>query len=288
MLNFNFEKNVGSKSVYASENIIYDTVIPHYDIGLPGEATRFSALMRTVSGTSASGSETSFNDLGYEPVEVNVPNKLNSLRLIASKVNSDAYLSSMPRNRSMITGIVMSTTNYNLSPVIFLDTTFTEYDSCRLNSPISDFSGDGRINGIINDPHAAIYVSKTIRLAQPSSTLKVFLTAYRHSSADIRVLYSLVRPGSEQSNLSFNLFPGYNNLTSDNNLDGYLDVIDEDKNNGLPDIFVPDSLDNQFLEYQYTAADVGPFIGFTIKIIMSGTRQDKYPRLKDIRAIALA
>lgn len=288
LLGFNSEKNVGSSSVYASENIIYDTIIPHYDIGLPSESTRFSALMRSISGTSASGNEDSFFDLGYEPVEINVPNKLNSLRMIASKVNSDAYLSSMPRNRSMITAIVMSTTNYNLSPIIFLDTTFTEYASCRLNSPISDFVGDGRINGINEDPHAAVYVSKVIRLTQPSNTLKVFLNAYRHSSSDIRVLYSLVKPGFEQSNSSFNLFPGYDNLKSDNNLDGYLDVIDKSKNNGLPDIFVPDSLDNQFLEYQYTAADVGPFIGFTIKIIMSGTRQDKYPRLKDIRAIALA
>jgi hypothetical protein len=287
LLSFNAEANVGSNSVYASENIIYDTVTPHYDIGLPGQSTKIRALMRTVSGTSSSGNEESFVDLGYEPIELNIPNKFNSLRLIASEVNSDEYLTNMPRNRSMMTAIVMSTTNYNLSPVIFLDTTFTEYNSCRLNRPILDFASDGRVNGITEDPHAATYISKTIRLTQPSNTLKLFLSAYRHSSADIRVLYSLVRPGSEQSNSSFNLFPGYNNLTSDNNLDGYLDVVDESKNNGLPDIFVSDSLDNQFFEYQYTAANIGPFIGFTIKIIMSGTRQDKFPRLKDIRAIAL-
>jgi len=84
------------------------------------------------------------------------------------------------------------------------------------------------------------------------------------------------------------LFPGYDNLTTDNNLDGYLDVVDISKNSGLSDTPVPSSLENQFLEYQYTAPDVGPFIGFTIKVVMSGTRQDKYPRLKDMRAIALA
>jgi len=77
-------------------------------------------------------------------------------------------------------------------------------------------------------------------------------------------------------------------LTIDNNLDGYFDVVDESKNSGLSDTFVPSSLENQFLEYQYTAANVGPFIGFTIKIVMSGTRQDKYPRFRDLRAIALA
>jgi len=288
LLCFNSEKNVGADNTYASENIIYDTVTPHFDVILPGGLTNVSALMRTISGTSCNGNETSFEDLGYTDVQLNSPNKFNSLRMIASKVNSLEYLTALPRNRSMTIGIVMQTQNYNLSPMIFLDNNFTEYDSVRLNKPINDFIGDGRINQMNDDPHAAIYVSKTIRLTKPSNTLKVFFSAYRHSSSDIRVLYSLVKPGSSESQPSFNLFPGYNNLTTDNNLDGYLDVIDESQNSGLPDIFVQDSLDNQFLEYQYTAADVGPFIGFSIKIIMSGTRQDKYPRFKDIRAIALA
>jgi len=288
LLNFNSEKNSGGNNTYASENIIYDTAIPHFDIIAPGGLTNVSGLMRTISGTSCSGNEVSFNDLGYSSVELNSPNKFNSLRMIASKVNSLEYLTALPRNRSMTIGIVMQTQNYNISPMIFLDNNFTEYECSRLNKPIDDFIGDGRINQMIDDPHAAIYVSKTIKLTKPSNTLKVFFSAYRHSSSDIRVLYSLIKPGSSESQPSFNLFPGYKNLTTDNNLDGYLDIIDESQNSGLPDIFVQDSLDNQFLEYQYTAADVGPFIGFSIKIIMSGTRQDKYPRFKDIRAIALA
>ena len=44
---------------------------------------------------------------------------------------------------------------------------------------------------------------------------------------------------------------------------------------------------NEFIQYQYTAPNVGPFVGFTIKIVMSTTKMDKYPRFKDIRAIAL-
>jgi len=67
-----------------------------------------------------------------------------------------------------------------------------------------------------------------------------------------------------------------------------LDVVDTSKNSGLPDVFVPSSLENEFLEYQYTAPNVGPFIGFKIKIIMSGSDQANYPRIKDLRTIALA
>jgi len=45
-------------------------------------------------------------------------------------------------------------------------------------------------------------------------------------------------------------------------------------------------LDDEFLEYQYTADDIGLFTGYTIKIIMSGTNQAYPPRIKDFRSIA--
>jgi hypothetical protein len=288
MLSFNSEKSVGGAFAYASENIIYDTVIPFYNIIIPGATTEVTSQMRCITGTSSGGNEISFRDLRYQNVQINQQNKLNEIRMISSKVNSDEYLDALPRNKSLITALTLSSDNYNLSPMIFLDDTFTEFHNARLNNPISNYITDGRVNSLINDPHAAIYISRTIRLSQPSNSLRVLLSAYKHPSADFRVLYSLVRPESNESLPSFNLFPGYNNLTTDNNLDGYFDVIDESNNNGLSDTIVPSSLENQFLEYQYTAANIGPFVGFTIKIVMSGTRQDKYPRFKDLRAIALA
>jgi hypothetical protein len=288
MLSFNSEKSVGGAFAYASENIVYDTVIPFYNIIIPGATTEVTSQIRSITGTSSGGNEISFRDLGYENVQINQQNKLNELRMVASKVNSDEYLDALPRNKSLVTALTLSSDNYNLSPMIFLDDTFTEFHNARLNNPMSNYVTDGRVNSLLNDPHAAIYVSRTVRLSQPSNSLRVLLSAYKHPSADFRVLYSLIKPESNESLPSFNLFPGYDNLTTDNNLDGYFDVIDESNNSGLSDTIVPSSLENQFLEYQYTAANVGPFVGFTIKIVMSGTRQDKYPRFKDLRAIALA
>ena len=288
MLSFNSQKSVGGAIAYASENIIYDTVIPFYDIIIPGAKTEVRSQMRSITGTSSGGNEISFRDLGYQNVQINQSNKLNEIRMISSKVNSDEYLDALLRNKPLITALTLSSDNYNLSPMIFLDDTFTEFHNARLNNPISDYINDGRVNGLVNDPHAAIYVSRTIRLSQPSNSLRVLLTAYKDSTADFRVLYSLIKPESNESLPSFNLFPGYNNLTTDNNLDGYFDIVDVSKNSGLSDTIVPSSLENQFLEYQYTAPNIGPFVGFIIKIVMSGTRQDKYPRFKDLRAIALA
>jgi hypothetical protein len=283
-LQFTSESTLGGSKVLASENILYSSVVPTYDIITPGSSTSVSSVIRSVSGTSASGSETSFLDNGFEPIQLNSLNTLKSVRLVCSKENEAEYLSNLPRNKSFTTGITLSTTDSNLSPIIFLDTAFTEFISSRLNSPISDYASDNRSNSILDDPHAVVYVSKAVNLVQPATSLKVILSAYRHESADFRVLYSLFRPDSSEVEQSFELFPGYDNLTS---TASGLSVVDSSLNNGKPDYFVSSSLDNQFKEYEFTANNLGLFNGYVIKIVMSGTNQAYPPRIKELRTIAV-
>lgn len=287
-LGFDLESSVGGSESYATENIQYDTVVPFYEVISPGASTNVSAQIRTVSGTSVNGNETSFVDLGYEDVQIGRENKLSSVRIVCSEVNELQYLDSIPQNKSFTTAVTLSTNNFNLSPMIFLDSTFTEFAVARLNNPINDFISDNRVNSILSDPHAAVYISNTVRLSQPSSSLRVILSAYRHSTSNFRVMYSLIQPDKPDNDQVFEFFPGYDNLTTDNNLDGYPDVVDPSKNSGFPDRYVQPSLENQFLEYQYTASGIGPFTGYTIKIIMYGTNQAYYPRFRDLRSIALA
>jgi hypothetical protein len=284
-LSFTSEANLGGSKVLATENIQYSSIVPHYDIITPGSSTSATASIRTTSGTSVGGNETSFLDNGFEPIQLNSLNALRSVRLVCSKQNETQYLGNLPRNKSFTTGITLNTSDSNLSPIIYLNTAFTEFISSRLNNPISDYAADNRVNSILNDPHAAVYVSNTVNLAQPSTTLKVILSAYRHSSADFRVLYSLIRPDSSEVDQSFELFPGYDNLTY-TTADGYR-VLDKSKNSGLPDTFVSSSLDNQFLEYQFTADNLDLFTGYTIKIVMSGTNQAYPPRISELRTLAV-
>ena len=115
--------------------------------------------------------------------------------------------------------------------------------------------------------------------------MRVYLSAYRHSSADIRVLYRLIKEGSSNVNQTFELFPGYDNVEFSNN-EGFL-VRDPSKNSGRPDTFVRSSAQNEFLEYQFSADNLGEFSGFVIKIVMSATNQAEYPRIKDLRALAV-
>lgn len=285
-LQFTSESTLGGSKVLASENILYSSIVPTYDLITPGSSTSVSAVIRSVSGTSVSGNETSFLDNGFEPVQLNALNTLRSMRLVCSKENETEYLSNLPnqRNKSFTTGITLSTTDSNLSPIIFLDTAFTEFISSRLNSPVSDYALDGRSNSILDDPHAAVYVSRAVNLVNPATSLKVILSAYRHESADFRILYSLFRPDSSEVEQSFELFPGYDNLTS---TASGLSVVDPSLNNGKPDSFVSSSLDNQFKEYEFTANNLGLFNGYVIKIVMSGTNQAYPPRIKELRTIAV-
>ena len=284
-VSFTSEANLGGPKVLATENINYSSLVPNYDIVTPGSSTSSTAIIRTTSGTSVSGNETSFLDNGFQPVQLNSLNSLRSVRLVCSKENETEYLDNLPRNKSFTTGIKLNTSDSNLSPIIYLDSAFTEFISSRLNSPILDYASDGRVNSILNDPHAAIYVSNTVNLAQPATTLKVILSAYRHSSADFRVLYSLIRPDSSEVDQSFELFPGYDNLEYTTS-EGYK-LVDRSKNSGRTDTFVSPSLDNQFLEYQFTADNLDLFTGYTIKIVMSGTNQAYSPRIKELRTIAV-
>ena len=278
-LQFTSKSSLGGSKVLATENILYSSIVPTYDIITPGSSTSVSAQIRSVSGTSVGGNETSFLDNGYQPIQLNSLNTFTTVRLVCSKENETEYLSNLPRNKSFTTVIDLSTGDPNLSPIVFLDTAFTEFISSRLNRPITDYVTDNRSNLILDDPHAAVYVSKAVNLTQPATSLKVILSAYRHESADFRVLYSLFRPDSSEIEQAFELFPGYENLTS-------LGVVDSSKNNGRPDAFVSSSLDNKFKEYEFTADNLGLFNGYVIKIVMSGTNQAYPPRIKELRTIA--
>ena len=289
MLSFSEQKFVGGDNVHASTNIMYGAVVPTFNLLNPGSDTTTSATLRSVSGTSVGGSEESFVDQGFESVQINEYNELTTPRIVASKNNEDRYLTNLPRNKSLTVNLTLSkTASSSLSPILRTDTAFVELINHRLNNPIGveNYAVDGRVGNIANDPHSATYMSTLVQLVKPATSLKVLFSAYRDETADIRVLYALDKP-DDGDEVSFELFPGYKNLidtTEDGN--GNL-VIDSSKNDGRPDVFVPASLDGEFLEYQFTAENLPEFTGYVIKIVMSGTNQARPPKIKALRTIAV-
>ena len=292
-LSFNSDALVGGNGARATQNIIYSAIVPRYDAltpsGVDGSSTSLTGSIRTVSGSSVDGTEGSFNDQGYQDIQLNSFNTLDKVSLVASKVNENEYLPNMPRNKSFTTVLNMKSNNQYISPMVYIGESNTEFISYRLNNPIGaeDYPTDNRVNSIVDDPHSAVYYSTTVRLTKPATSLKILLTAFRPESSDIRVLYRLERMDSSGVVGEFELFPGYKNLI-DNDEDGFGDVvIDEVKNDGRSDSFVGPSMSNRFLDYRYTADNLDLFNGYTIKIVMSGTNQAQPPRIRELRSVAV-
>jgi len=287
-VSFTNESSLGETDIFASQNLQFNGLVPQFNVLTPGENTTISAKMRTVSSTSSGGSEVSFVDQGYESVELNQLNEFDSTRMICSQVNESARLTTLPKSRSATLAIQLNSTDENLSPVLDTATGAFVLERSMVNNPISDYATDVRSNQISGDPHSAVYLSRKVELQQPANSLKVLIGAYRHSSADFRVLYQLHRQGSNAVDQSYELFPGYDNL-KDLDGDGFGDkIIDATKNSGRADAIVPSSRKDEFREYQFTADNLDVFTAFSIKIVASGTDEANAPRFKDLRVLALA
>ena len=270
LLSFTDERKVGGDECILSQNIQYNSILPFFDVFSPSD-TSIESSIRTVSATSASGSEVSFQDIGYEPLQLNSTNDLNSTRMIASHVNESNNLSSLPSNKSLTVAINMQGSTY-ASPMINI----SSYANInlfrnRVDLPVANYIDDSRTNQLSGDPHSSVYITKKITLRNPATSLKVLLSAYKDSSADFRVLYRLFRSDSSEIDQTYELFPGYDNL-----------------NSGRPDTFVRSSSDDEFLDYEFTADNISEYDGFIIKIVMSGTDESKPIKIKDFRAIALS
>jgi len=280
-LGFNSTKKVGGDTVSGGNNIQFETITPNVQtMVLPG--TTLNSSIRTVTGTSIDGDEISFLDQGYESITIGSPNNLETPRILASATNEGTLLSDLPGNKSLTLDMEFSSTNSFLSPVVDLDRVNMVLTSNRLNNVITDFATDKRVSVTGEDPNAAIYITKKVDLSNPANSIRVLLEGYRDQSAEIRVLYKIFTDDSDIDSTPYNLFPGYENI------DDLGNIIDVANNNGRPNVFVPASARRgQFKDYEFSVDDLPDFVGFQLKIVLSGTNQAKPPIVKNLRAIAV-
>ena len=287
-LKFSDTESLGGELVRATQNIQFEAITPMVEFMTPPD-TNITGQVRTVSGTSASGTETSFQDQGFESISLKGVTYFETPRIISSKINEDNQLTSLPGSKSFTTEFVLTSKDTNVSPMIDLDRLSVITTTNRIDQRTSDYRVDPKVNSRFNDPNGAIYITKRVDLENPATSLQVRFGAYRHVTNDIRVLYRLIRLDSPTSESTFELFPGFANL-NDTTGDGFGDqVIDAKNNDGRPDKFVGASRTySDFRDYQFTVNDLVEFHGFQIKVIMTGTNQAKVPRIRDFRTIALA
>lgn len=123
----------------------------------------------------------------------------------------------------------LTTEDEKVTPMLDLERINVITTSNRINSKVSDYAKDSRINGLFYDPHVASYVTKIVSLEKSSDNLKVLFDAYRHSSNDIRVMYRLFRSDADPTTALYELFPGYDNLTEDGEVVNVILIIMENQ-----------------------------------------------------------
>ena len=272
---------VGQTQVYAYENYRMETIKTALATFEPPN-TSLSAKIRATTGTSPSGSETSFSTTTTAKalsIPINENFEFDATQIVCSSINETNELGG---SKSLFMPITLSTTQSNLSPVIDLDRKSLVCVGNRMNNvdsssdvyPTTDYRTSEEPEG---DQNAFIYITKRVALENPATALKIFFAANRHTSAELKVLFKILRSDSAEDfdELSYQFF----NTT------------------GTTDNTTSSSLDRDYLQqYVYTAGvtDDGigdplpEFIQFAIKVVGQGTNAAQPIRIRDLRCIALA
>jgi hypothetical protein len=275
----------GGESVTATENILYD--LAQFAISnMTVSGTKVVAKKQNTTGTSPSGSQTSFvktSATNSKTIQLNENVYYEAPNIVASAINEQNEMFS---EKSLELSLELSTTNALLSPVVDTERMTVYAIANRINNidsssdvfPTSDFTASTEPDG---DNNVAVYCTRRTTLAQPATALKVFFAANRDGAADIKVLYKILRVDDEREfdDIGWRFF-------------------NEDKTvPGLPDVETNPSLGREdFQEYLYTGGvtddglgdPLDEFSSFAIKIVMQTTNSAEPPRIKDLRAIALA
>ena len=279
-------KSSGGYTIRASQNMPYELITPSIQ-NVCVRGTTLTGELRSVTASSLSGSEIPWIDVGFEDISINQTNYLDTSRLVASKVNADAQLTTLPGNKSLNLRLFLGTTDSRVSPVIDGQRMSTILTNNRVNSVITNYATDERVNSLTSDPTACQYVSKEIQLENGASSLKVLVAAHINKNCDIRAFYAINNePGLEPI---FVPFPGFDNINDRG------EVIAVEDNDGQSDKLVvrtntygfdPQSI--EYKDYNFTIDPLPTFRTYRIKIVLTSTNQVFVPRMKDLRCIALA
>ena len=95
----------------------FEIITPNVQ-SLTVSGTSISGEVRTVSSKSFSGNEIPYVDKGFEDITINKKNYFDSPRMIASKINEDANLTTIEGGKSMNMRLFLTSTDTRISPVI--------------------------------------------------------------------------------------------------------------------------------------------------------------------------
>ena len=275
----------GGSVVTATENAQYD--VSTFIIGnVSPSKTKIVTEILATSGTSPSGSETSFTkSTTNRVVPIGDNYYWTSNNLVASGINETNEMSG---TKSLSVPITLTSEIDSLSPVldmqrmsmIAVSNQINQIDSSSDVYPTSIYKAMTEPEG---DNHSAIYLTKKIELETPATSLRVILDARRFPEANIKLLFKTLRvdDASNFEEMGFRFFNDDGTVTG----------------SGGPDVITrPSKTLNDYIEHEYTAGVTDDGIGspledfssFQIKIVMRATNQTAAPLIKNLRVLALA
>ena len=257
--------SAGGPNILVSQNIPWDVLTPQIQSQVQPETSLVARVLGT-SGTSSGPfpagvtAETSFvKDTTYSEVTLGELNYFTSTKIIASELNE---INNMNSEKSFTMEIDLISERDNLSPVIDLEkcSIITSANVYNNATPSKSVGGECVAN----------YITRLARLDNSATALRVMISGNVFTQSNIVVMYKLVPVGygGNVDDLDFEFF----------------------NTDGRPDsgIIVPQNDPGIFDDYEYTIEDVTNFDAFQIKIALTGYQQPYIPRVKDLRAIALA
>ncbi len=261
----------GGKLVKASENSMMDVMKPFVaNVEYPG--TRITSRIRTTTARSPSGTQTSFNltaASSSRPVALGRNYYFDVPRMVCSAPNEENELNS---SKSFFLTCTMSSEHENLSPVIDLDkssiaTITHRMDNITSSSDVYPTESFVEATEPEGDSLEAIYLTRQVQLKTPANQLNVKLDAVRHSSANIDLMFKVLRTddSSDFNDIGYTYFNG----------DGSTDVTTNSS-----------TTRDDFIEHEYSAKDLEDFTAFQIKIRMRGTDTTNPPIIKRLRVVA--
>lgn len=270
------------------------------------DAFRFGPDMLTPANTyvgafAKMATSTSSRDSSYFRINLADNTYPDASRYIYSRSmesNTSATSSSLAANRSSEIKVFLTSNNDYVSPALDLRRSSLILVDTQINSNTDIGSSEDYVRSGGNAK--ARYITRRVTLAdgQDAEDLKVYVTAYRPSDAQVFVYYKVLhREDSDTFDTARwipmvqNTASGFTGTTvysSDQNQDDFIELTyDVPTYSNLAKSGANNS--NQgILEYRNSAS--ARFVGFKyfcFKIVLTGSSSHRPPRIKDLRAIAL-
>jgi hypothetical protein len=198
--------------------------------------------------------------------------------LVVSGSNENVQMSGA---KSLVVGATLTTANEYVSPIIDLNRTYAALVHNIVNN-VSTGENSSHGGSAINK-----YISRKVTLAdgQDAEDLKVYLTAYKPASTDIKVYVKLLH--GEDSSVFSDIAWLEMGLDSKNVFSSTANKVDlKDYTYVLPAAVLTGGNG----EVQYVSAAGVTFTGykyFAIKVVLLASDSTSVPRVQDLRAIAL-